>query len=106
MFSAPEIITTPRYINIFPMYKGLRVCAYGPVQQSEGAPTFLVLVIPPAQLTDIIRMTSPMNKIKKPTEIDFNLGSELYKTNNTIGMGVQLLYEKKKFLIDTILNLS
>ena len=40
--------TTPEKIKKLPMYNGLRIWAKGPDEQSAGAPTFVVRVIPPA----------------------------------------------------------
>ena len=46
---------------MFPTYNGFLTKAYGPEVQSSGAPTFLVLVTPPAYDTAHIRIDSPIN---------------------------------------------
>ena len=66
IFAAPAIKTTPTYINILPAYSGFLTKAYGPAEHSFFAPTFRVLVSPPAYETDQIRIVSPMNNSAAP----------------------------------------
>ena len=60
----------------FPQYKGFLVKEYGPDVHKYGAPTFLVLVAPPAYRTALIRMNSPVAINAKPIIINDFVGSE------------------------------
>ena len=55
----PAKNTVPMYMIKFPQYKGFLVKEYGPDVHKYGAPTFLVLVAPPAYRTALIRISSP-----------------------------------------------
>jgi hypothetical protein len=54
------------YMIRLPQYKGFLVTEYGPDVHKNGAPTFLVLVAPPAYRTALIRMNSPKAINAKP----------------------------------------
>tara|TARA_B100000214_G_C23808276_1_gene553713 strand:- start:425 stop:613 length:189 start_codon:yes stop_codon:yes gene_type:complete len=45
---------------MLPKYKGFLVLEYRPLVHKDGAPTFIVLVIPPAWLTALILINSPI----------------------------------------------
>tara|TARA_B100001146_G_scaffold223935_1_gene239963 strand:- start:1850 stop:2041 length:192 start_codon:yes stop_codon:yes gene_type:complete len=60
----------------FPQYKGFLVKEYGPDVHKDGAPTFLVLVAPPAYRTALIRISSPAAIKAKPIIIYGCDGSE------------------------------
>ena len=83
------IKTMPIYINMFPKYRGFLDRAYGPEVHNEGAPTFTVLVTPPACETAQILIASPISN--KITPIELNVAPAVpakYIIISAIGMGV------------------
>ena len=88
MFGAPATNVIPIYINILPRYSGFRVNAYGPDVQRAGAPTFRVLVFPPAYDTAQILIDSPKSNINNPNR-QYGFCSDVkYMIRIAIGIGV------------------
>ena len=88
MFGAPATNVIPIYINILPRYSGFRVNAYGPVVQRAGAPTFRVLVFPPAYDTAQILIASPKINNNKPKRQCGLCSNAKYMIRIAIGIGV------------------
>ena len=73
---------------MFPRYSGFLDSAYGPEVHNEGAPTFRVLVAPPACETAQILIDSPSNNRERPIKRKELSVPEKYIIISATGIGV------------------